>query len=196
MRLALLRHGPTEWNAQRRIQGSVDTPLSAEGFAKMRGLLVPEGFEDARRYCSTKLRARQTAECLGLTNPVYDERLIEQGWGTWEGLTKPEMLARDGADAFEKAGAGLAFRPPDGESTGEVHERLQSFFNTVAAKGEDAIAVCHAGVLRAAYAIATDWDLSAPYPPDLDVSAVLILHLTPEGVASIDRLNVPFRQRA
>jgi probable phosphoglycerate mutase len=197
MKLALLRHGPTDWNAQKRIQGSVDTPLSAEGIALMSGLLVPEEFSMAQRYCSPKLRARQTAACLGLTDLIIDARLAEQNWGDWEGLTRGEMLARDGEDAFEKAGSnrGLEFRPPKGESTGEVHARVASFFEEVGAKGQDAIAVCHAGILRAAYALATNWDLSAPYPSELDLKAVLVLNLTADGTPSLAALNLPLRAR-
>jgi probable phosphoglycerate mutase len=197
MKLALLRHGPTEWNAQGRVQGSVDTPLSAEGLAKMSALLPPADFDTARIYCSPKLRAVQTAACLGLTDPILDARLVEQSWGDWEGLTRDEMRARDGADAFEKAGSkrGLEFRPPGGESTGEVHARLRSFFTDVAACGEDALVVAHAGILRAAYAIATGWDLSAPYPSDLDLKAVLVLALAADGTPSLAELNVPLRAR-
>lgn len=195
MRLALLRHGPTEWNAQKRVQGSVDTPLSAAGQAEMRRLLPPAGFETAAVYCSPKLRARQTAACLGLTNAHLDPRLAEQNWGEWEGLTIAEMRARDGEDAFARAGRGLAFRPPGGESTGEVHARVKSFFADLAAKGEDAIAVSHAGVLRAAYALATGWDLSAPYPAELDLKCALILSLAPDGAATIAQLNLPLPPR-
>lgn len=198
MRVALLRHGPTEWNAQGRVQGSVDTPLSAEGMARMSGLALPEGFEAARRYCSPKLRTRQTAQCLGIENPILDERLVEQNWGHWEGLTKAGMMARDGDDAFEKAGAsrGLEFRPPGGESTGEVHARLRRFLSDIATRNEDAVVVTHLGVLRAAYAIATGWDLSGPMPPALDTKAVLVLNLTPDGTATLAQLNVPLRVKA
>jgi probable phosphoglycerate mutase len=197
MKLALLRHGPTEWNAQGRVQGSIDTPLSAEGLAKMASLLPPAGFDTARVYCSPKLRAVQTAACLGLVDPILDVRLVEQSWGDWEGLTRDEMRARDGDDAFEQAGSkcGLAFRPPGGESTGEVHARLQSFFTDVAARGEDALVVAHAGILRAAYALATGWDLSTPYPAGLDLKAALILALASDGTPSLAQLNVPLRAR-
>ena len=47
MKLAFLRHGPTLWNAQGRIQGHTDIPLSDEGLEKMRGLLPPPPFEQA-----------------------------------------------------------------------------------------------------------------------------------------------------
>jgi probable phosphoglycerate mutase len=195
LRIALIRHGPTEWNAEKRVQGTIDMPLSAEGEAKMARLLPPEGFETARPFSSPKLRARQTAALLGLENPTLDARLAEQNWGTWEGLTRAEMLARDGEDAFLRAGSGLAFRPPGGESTGELHARVQSFL-TDAAKGADTVAVTHMGVLRAAYVLATGWDMSAPMPEALNLTAALVLLLDEGGAPAIAELNVPLRVKS
>lgn len=197
MRLALLRHGPTAWNAEGRVQGTRDIPLSEEGKAKIRALRPPREFESVRAYSSPKLRARQTAACLGLKSVKLDARLAEQDWGDWEGLTRAEMLARDGEDAFVRAGSlrGLAFRPPGGESTGELHARLQSFFVEVAQSPGDAIAVSHMGILRAAYVLATGWDMSAPMPPELDLKAALILSLAPDGTPTIAQLNVPLESR-
>lgn len=197
MKLCLIRHGPTAWNAEHRVQGSIDIPLSAEGRARMEQLLPPPGFEAAKVYVSPKLRARQTAACLGLKNAKIEPRLVEQNWGDWEGLTRAEMLERDGDDAFVRAGStsGLAFRPPGGESTGELHARLKSFFEDVAKLNEDAIAVTHMGILRAAYVMATGWDMSAPMPAELDLKAALILRLSPDGTPSIDQLNAPLREK-
>jgi broad specificity phosphatase PhoE len=190
LRLALLRHGPTLWNAQGRIQGHTDIPLSDEGIAKMRGLLPPPSFEQARVFVSTSRRARQTAEALGLTDATWDPRLMEQNWGGWEGLSTKAILERDGADAFERAGQALAFRPPGGESTAELHDRVAAFLRDVARDERDAIAVAHFGVLRAAYTMATGWDMATPMPPELDVSKALILEVTPEGAPRIHALNV------
>lgn len=195
MRISLIRHGPTAWNAEKRVQGSIDIPLSEEGRARMARLAPPAGFESARPFSSPKLRARQTAELLGLVDPTLDGRLVEQNWGDWEGLTRAEMLERDGPDAFTRAGLGLAFRPPGGESTAEVHARLAGFFRDVAVGG-DAVAVTHMGVLRAAYALATGWDLSAPMPADLDLTAALILSLAPDGTPSVAQQNAPLRVRS
>ena len=192
MRIALIRHGPTDWNAQKRVQGTIDTPLSAEGEAMMAQLLPPEGFDATRPFSSPKLRARQTAALLGLENPALDARLAEQNWGSWEGLTRAEMLARDGEDAFLRAGLGRAFRPPGGESTGELHARVQSFL-TDAAKGTDAVAVTHMGVLRAAYVMATGWDMSAPMPAELSLTAALVLSLDDDGAPVIAKLNAPLK---
>jgi len=199
MKLALLRHGPTLWNGQGRIQGHTDIPLSDEGLEKVRGLLPPPGFEKARAFVSTSRRARQTAEALGLTDAIWDARLMEQNWGEWEGLSRASILARDGEDAFRRAGSenGDAFRPPGGESTAELHARVAAFLKDVAKSQSDAIVVAHLGVLRAVYTLATGWDMGAPMPPDLDVSKVLIVTLTPDGTPRIDRLNVelPVRSR-
>jgi len=197
MRIALLSHGPTDWNAEGRVQGSIDTPLSDAGKAKMRALLPPEGFATARVYCSPKLRARQTAACLGLKSPKYDPRLAEQDWGSWEGLTRAEMLARDGEDAFIRAGSlqGPQFRPPNGEPTGELQQRVADFFHDIAKQGQDAIAVTHMGVIRAAFVLATGWDKTLPMPEELDLKAALILALTADGTPSIAHLNAPLPQR-
>jgi len=196
VKLCLIRHGPTLWNAEHRVQGTIDTPLSPEGRARMEKLLPPAGFETARVYCSPKLRARQTATCLGLKQMKLDARLAEQNWGDWEGLTRDEMLARDGEDAFARAGArSLTFRPPGGESTGELHARVKGFFEEIAALGDEAIAVTHMGVLRAAYVMATGWDGSAPMPEELDLKAALILELAPGAAPAIAQLNAPLRQK-
>jgi broad specificity phosphatase PhoE len=89
----------------------------------------------------------------------------------------------------------LAFRPPGGEATAEVHARVQAFFRDVAQKAEDAVAVSHMGVLRAAYVLATGWDMSLPMPSELDLAAALVLELAPDGAASIARLNAPLQTR-
>ena len=92
MSIAFLRHGPTEWNAQGRIQGHTDIPLSAEGLRKMRACArLPF---DGARLVSPLMRARQTAEALGLSNPMLDARLMEQNWGRWEGLSRANRFSR------------------------------------------------------------------------------------------------------
>jgi len=52
------------------------------------------------------------------------------------------------------------------------------------------------GVLRAAYTLASGWDMSAPMPPDLDISKALILSLSRDGVPTIHALNVDLPARA
>jgi broad specificity phosphatase PhoE len=195
VKLALLRHGPTEWNAAGRIQGHTDIALSESGLAKMSGLRLP--FVATRLYASPLLRTRQTAEALGLGDPVLDARLMEQNWGAWEGLTRDEIFARHGADAFVKAGSeqGEAFRPGGGESTGELHDRVAAFLKDVARESGDAVAIAHLGVLRAAYTLATGWNMATPMPAELDVSRILLLSLDAAGKPKIKGLNLGFNAR-
>jgi broad specificity phosphatase PhoE len=195
LRIALLRHGPTEWNALGKVQGHTDTPLSEAGLARMTALRLP--FTLTRIYASPMLRARQTAQALDLDHPILDARLMEQNWGVWEGLTRAEILSRHGADAFVKAGSdrGEAFRPGGGESTGELHARVAAFLKDIAQDDRDAVAVVHFGVLRAAYTLATGWDMTAPMPAELDVSKILLLSLDAKGVPKIEQLNLEFKTR-
>jgi broad specificity phosphatase PhoE len=195
LKIAFLRHGPTEWNAAGRVQGHTDIPLSEAGFAKMAALRLP--FTARRIYSSPMLRARQTVQALGLENPVLDARLMEQNWGAWEGLTRAEILSRHGADAFVKAGSnqGEAFRPGGGESTGELHARVAAFLKDTARDDSDAVGIAHLGVLRAAYTLATGWDMTAHMPTELDVSKILLLSVDAKGQPAIERLNLEFSPR-
>lgn len=195
LRIAFLRHGPTDWNEQGRIQGRIDMPLSEAGRARMARLLPPQGFETVRAYVSPLWRARETAQLIGLANAVIDERLSEHHWGEWEGLTREEILARDGIDAFERAGSGIDFRPKGGESTRELMSRLSDFLGDVAKDQSDAIAVAHRGILRSAYALATNWDMASPMPAKLDLSRALVLDLAKDGRAQIAKMNAPLRSR-
>ncbi len=190
MKLALLRHGPTDWNARHLIQGRTDIPLSEEGLRKMQGLRVP--FPASRIFASPMQRTRQTAEALGLNAPLLDARLMEQHWGRWEGMSLQEIADKEGKDAFLRAGRKSEFRPPGGESTQELMDRVAAFLRDAAAEESDAIAVAHLGVLRAAYTLATGWNMATPMPADLDVSKILVLELDGAGKPGIHTLNLDF----
>lgn len=175
MRIALIRHGCTAWNAQGRVQGSTETELSEEGRSEMARLRPPAPFDTATAFVSPQLRARQTAGLLGL-KATEDVRLREQHWGVWEGLTRREMAIRFGEDCFEKAGRGTAFRPPGGEACFEQMARVKDFLQETAQKCELAVAVAHMGVLRVAFALATGWDMTG-VPMGLDLKAALVLEI-------------------
>lgn len=92
--LLLVRHGETDWNAEGRLQGHSDRPLSEYGRRQARQLAEElEGDEVEAIYSSDLARARETAEIVGerLGIPVVLEpALREKDWGTWEGLTAVE----------------------------------------------------------------------------------------------------------
>lgn len=197
MKIAFLRHGPTAWNEAGRIQGHSDIDLSEAGAAKMAARRLPDHLLPARIYVSPLRRAQSTAALLGLTDPILDARLMEQNWGQWEGLRRDQIFAAHGKDAFIRAGAerGEAFRPLGGESTGELHGRVAAFLRDVAADDGNAVAVAHLGVLRAAYTLATGWDMATPMPPALDVARILVLEVDGTGTPSVSALNLDFRPK-
>ncbi len=92
--LLLVRHAETDWNADGRLQGQTDRPLSDYGrrqAQQLAGELAAGSFEAI--YASDLSRARETAEIVGerLGLPVaLDPDLREKDWGTWEGLTAVE----------------------------------------------------------------------------------------------------------
>ena len=92
--LLLVRHGETDWNAEGRLQGHTDRPLSDYGRGQARRLAGElEGEELEAIYSSDLARARETAEIVGerLGLPVVlDPDLREKDWGNWEGLTAVE----------------------------------------------------------------------------------------------------------
>jgi probable phosphoglycerate mutase len=196
VKIAFLRHGPTDWNVQGRIQGHTDIPLSEAGLAQMQGLRLPQEFAAARIFASPLMRAQQTAQALGLSVGALDARLMEQNWGRWEGLTNAEIRARDGEDCFVRAGLRHAFRPPGGESVAELMARVAAFLVDAARERHDAVAVVHLGVLRAAYILATGWNMDTIMPQDLDVSKILVLTLAPDGTPAVAELNRDYARTA
>src|SRR5580704_4756603 len=101
----LIRHGQTEFNAEDRVQGRVDSPLTALGVAQARAIgerlrsLKAEAGEGAWRVEVSPLgRARRSAEIIakaaGLPPPRIDPRLVEVDYGQLEGLTRSEIDAR------------------------------------------------------------------------------------------------------
>jgi 2,3-bisphosphoglycerate-dependent phosphoglycerate mutase len=92
--LLLVRHGETDWNADGRLQGHTDRPLSHFGRRQAQQLAAELEDEELEAiYSSDLARARETAEIVGerLGLPVaLDPDLREKDWGNWEGLTAVE----------------------------------------------------------------------------------------------------------
>jgi len=152
-RLALIRHARTEWNAEGRIQGLNDSPLTPDGLESARswsGTLAPFNF--SALYSSPLGRAMHTARVVGGPlglQPVPVEDLREQAFGEWTGRTVAELRAQ-GVLAQQEA-LGWAFTPPGGEDRRAVLERAWNCLVDMAARhvGESVLVVTHEGVLRA-----------------------------------------------
>jgi len=144
--LYFVRHGQTDWNAARRMQGRADIPLNETGRAQARrnGEALAAALADdlkpgarVRFWTSPLSRARETCEILretiGLPNPRYalDDRLVEIDMGDWEGKTRDEIEAERPGD-WEARGAHRRFaRAPNGETPDEVAARIADFLAEV-----------------------------------------------------------------
>ena len=93
-RLILVRHGESTWNAEERLQGQLDPPLSERGREQSRALAAMlDGLPDDRIVCSDLGRARETAELLGLRPARFDPRWREIDVGSWGGRVAAEVDA-------------------------------------------------------------------------------------------------------
>ena len=154
--LHFIRHGETDWNAGRRVQGNTDVPLSARGREQAEELAArladwPIGAiysSDLRRALET---ARPLAERLGL-EPIVDPILRERNFGAFEGLhdSEVEALLDDPRTFWRDADT----RPEKGESRREVWTRITSFLDKLLENppADEIAIVSHGGPIRLAAA--------------------------------------------
>jgi broad specificity phosphatase PhoE len=158
MRLILIRHGPTEWNALRRFQGRTDMPLSSQGRSQTRAIAEALRSEKLDRiYSSDLARAAETARTLAESRGaevVLDERLREFDFGCWEGLTWDEIVAANPQLTGVGSTAVRLYAPEGGESFAQVRARAASFLEELPPEEVRAAAVVtHAGVLHAIFSV-------------------------------------------
>jgi len=191
--LAMLRHGPTRWNAAGRIQGHTDVSLSEEGAREVARWRLPPEVEGARWHVSPLLRAVQTARLLGATDLRFVPALGEMRWGEWEGRLLADIRAADPEGVADIEARGLDFAPPGGESPRAVQARIRPWLAAAARVGTPVIGVTHKGVIRALYAEAAAWPMLGRPPDRLDWSSLHLFRLDAEGAPRIERLNLSLR---
>ena len=182
----MVRHGETAWNAQGRVQGQTDVPLSAVGESQARALraaLAGERF--AALYASDLSRVRQTAApvaaLLGL--PVrLEPRLRERHYGKFETLTYAEARERLPEDY-----ARFRARDPDydfgsGESLRAFHERAVACVADIAARhaGTAVLVFTHGGVLEMVHRHAHGTAMCAPRDFEIPNAALNWIEIGPQ----------------
>ncbi|MEQ8709581.1 MAG: histidine phosphatase family protein [Rhodospirillales bacterium] len=185
-RLCLLRHLPTDWNRERRLQGRRDQPLSAQSRPGTTLSLNPEQW---RLLSSPLSRCLETARLTFLAEPEPEPALVEMDWGDYEGCRLADLRREAGETLAANEARGLDFRPPGGESPRDVQQRLKHWLAIAAKSDRDILAVTHKGVIRACYALATEWDMTADAPDKPDWTLLQCFMLDAIGRPAIDRLN-------
>ena len=181
MLVYVIRHGQTDWNAIRRLQGQKDIPLNdfgrsqAVGNGKTLSAILGPTAPDFDYVASPLGRTRETMELLrgamGLDPTAYrtDERLVEVSFGDWEGYTLPELKLSFPDRVRARKAAKWDFIPPgqNAESYEILSWRIGAWLSSVERK---TICVCHGGVIRSMFRLVSGMDkdeaAEIPIPQD------------------------------
>ena len=159
--LFFFRHGETFYNAEGRIQGQLDTPLSPRGREqaveaghKLGAALAAERvsrdvsgwFASPLSRASDTMALARRALALPEDDFTRDKRLMEISFGRWQDLTWPEIAARyPGAPAARQSDF-WNYRPPNGESYADLTDRVRAFLGE---RAGPTVVAAHGGVARA-----------------------------------------------
>ncbi len=181
VRIVLIRHGESLWNAQNRFTGWSDIDLSETGHSQARAAarsLLEISFVPDRVFTSHLKRSIRTAwhildELDRMWVPTHSlTALNERCFGDFEGLTKDEVASRFGAGALRAFRSQDDWRPPGlrGESMLDLIERVRPVWNETilpaALAGENVLVSIHGNTLRALDAIIRP---AGQVPVDADV---------------------------
>lgn len=154
MKIYITRHGETEWNKKRIIQGSMDSPLTEEGVRGAERLSV---------------RLRETQFDFVITSPLYrayrtamiilkdrkipiikDDSLKEINCGIFEGFTFQEIWEKHPDLKSTLHSDPLNFRYPGGESLNEFYDRVKNGFEEIIENYKDKtiLIVAHGGTIK------------------------------------------------
>lgn len=184
MKLTLIRHGSTQWNKEKRAQGSSDIPLDKEGREDAEKLAkrLETGKWDAL-YSSPLQRAKQTADIISRKVGLeirFDPRLREAGGGQIEGTTEKERI--------EKWGEGWRSLELGMEKPESVVKRSLSFLEELAEEnspGMNVIVVSHGGVISHLLRELDPVNIKEEHMKNTSVSEVVLK----EGKWVCDRFN-------
>lgn len=169
--LTLVRHGETDWNRARRIQGSSDIPLNDTGRAQARDAAFSLA-ESLDRSAPTVIvssdlsRANETARIiagiLDLAEPRTYAALQERGYGDAEGFTDTEFFDRWGSWHNAEIPGAEPWVDVTARALRGIQEALADARSLVAPAEPHLIAVAHGGLIRAVISHATAGEYPEP----------------------------------
>jgi probable phosphoglycerate mutase len=194
MRLYLVRHGQTAWNAEERAQGHTDIPLDETGIkqAELLGEMLAD--EPIQLILTSDLqRSSQTAENIAKRLGVPMEvtpTLRERCFGEWEGLPYAEVGRRMGAEVPARGLAALFEAcPAGGESLQMTWERVKAVTDRLSQLEENTLVVSHGGVSALMLAQLIRGDIITSRAFRLHNCAVTELHRRPDHTFQLIRYN-------
>ncbi len=151
MKIHLIRHGETNWNKEKRVQGHSESTLTVQGQQQARDLGVAlQQHPITKVYCSSSIRTRQTAALLFADSDVaieYLDELKEIFLGPWEGKLQVEIR-----DLFPQQfehfwHAPHLFTQQDAESFEDVQQRGLTILKKILSEQQDEVAIVSHGVI-------------------------------------------------
>ena len=186
---AVLRHGTTSWNRERRIQGHSDIGLLPETSDQLRRLHIPGDWASQPWYGSPLKRTGETLSALGIDAAGTLPAFIEMDWGQWEGRKLADLRLELGDAMQQNEDRGWDFRPEDGESPRDVLARVLDFLGHW--QGGNFGVTTHKGVIRALYAHARGWNMLGKSPDKLQWDALHVFRWSAANGLSMTQLNLP-----
>ncbi|MEM1246539.1 MAG: histidine phosphatase family protein [Acidobacteriota bacterium] len=181
-RVFLVRHGQVAANREFRYVGARDEPLTELGEEQAAALGRSLGpLSLARVVSSPLLRTRQTADEIANAAGIeveIDERLREQSFGDWEGLTRGEVAESSDAnrELLKRFDRDPSVAPPRGEALADVQRRATEAVTEAIAEGEGSVVVvAHVGPIKALLASAMRLELPQVRPFFLDPATVTVI---------------------
>lgn len=150
MKLYITRHGTTEWNLERRLQGWGDSPLTEDG--KNRAIRLSNNLRDVdfdMIYSSPQKRALNTAKLIkGNKNTEIKthDGLKELRYGVWEGMYLTDIEKKYPEDYFSYRNAPEEYVPKDGESIIDLFQRVKSFLDEISSKNHKNVLIVSHGI--------------------------------------------------
>lgn len=197
--LVLVRHGETDHTRERRFSGrsGANPPLNATGRAQVEATaewLAPLVEHDPVLLASPMQRTRDTASALAARlgrEPLFDEGLLEAGFGAWEGLTFAEVIERDRAlfarwvedHDLPAGGHGDALSAVDARMAG-VRERLLAEH-----AGRVVVAATHLTPIKLLVRQVLDMPLGSLHRTEIGPASVTVLVWYPDGRGAVRLLN-------
>ena len=186
----LIRHGEPVGGSKYR--GQTDDPLSENGWAQMRAALV--GHQPWEVVVTSPLaRCRAFAEELAarLALPLeVDARLMEIGFGEWEGCTAEELLATDSERLARFWSDPMRHAPPGGETLAAFRDRILAAWEDILAHhaGRHVLIVGHAGTIRIAVCHVLDMPLDRLFRIQVPNAGITRIQVDMNGAGVLPRL--------
>lgn len=155
MKIYFVRHGQTEWNRRKKLQGQADLPLNEQGRADAKraaGILKEIPFDVI--YCSPLIRAVETADIIGscqAVDVIVHEKLMEIAYGKYEGYDLIAAENDPSCEVYRYFHAPQTFHAAEGgETLTHLKARCRSFLDEIREKdtGKCVLAVCHGTFIR------------------------------------------------